>query len=267
MFKVISTAFLCLSALCSAGLNAQGTGLTLDQVVQKHIDAQGGTEKINAIQTMKATGNASLMGGQVEAPLTMIMKRPNSMRMEMSVQGQSLVQAFDGTTGWMINPFIGSNEAQKSSDEDNKTMKDDTDFIGGPLYDYKAKGSTLQLIGKEDLDGTPVYKVRVDRKSGTAMYVYIDAQTFLVIRSAGRRRQMGQDLDLETTLGNYKQVNGVMMPFTIDQKNQGQPLMHYTIDKVEVNVPTDDSMFRMPEKPKEKAEPKPSEKEKSPEKP
>jgi len=251
MFKPVSTAILCAIALGSIPLIGQEADLTLDQIVQKHIDAQGGADKINAVQTMKVTGTASLMGGQIDAPLTVIIKRPSSMRMELSVQGKSLVQAFDGTTAWMINPFMGSPDPQKSNDEDTQSVKEDADFVGGPLFDYKAKGSTVELLGKEDVEGSPAYKIKVTKKSGNVQYVYLDAQTFLAMRTSGKRKQMGQELDLETSHGNYKAVNGVMVPFSIDQKNAGKAIMQFTVEKVEVNVPADDSIFRMPEKPKE----------------
>lgn len=250
MFKPILAAFLCLPALCLFPAGAQDTELTLDQVIQKHIDAAGGAAKLKAIQTVRATGNASLMGGQMEAPVSMIMKRPNTMRMEISIQGQSIVQAFDGTTAWMVNPLMGSSDPQKSNDEDTKTARDNDDFVEGPLVDYKAKGHTVELMGKEDVDGTPAYKIKVTRKTGNVDYTYIDAQTFLTLRSNTKRRQMGQDLDIETNLANYKPVNGVMMPFSIEQKNAGKPFMQLTVEKYEVNVPADDSLFKMPEKPK-----------------
>jgi outer membrane lipoprotein-sorting protein len=256
MFNRVSTAILCAAALCSLPLIGQEADLTLDQIVQKHIDAGGGADKINAIQTMKATGTASLMGGQIEAAMTVTVKRPSSMRMEMAVQGKSIVQAFDGTTAWSINPF-GSPDPQKSNEEDTQAVKDDADFIGGALFDYKAKGNTVELIGKEDVEGSPAYKIKVTRKSGNVQYLYLDTQTFLVMRTTGKRKQMGQELDLETNHGNYKAVNGVMVPFSIDTKSSGKSIMQLTMEKVEMNVPVDDAMFRMPEKPKEEPAAKP----------
>ena len=256
MFKPFAAAILSLPVLWVLPMHAQDD-LTLDQVIQKHTDAQGGADKLKALTTVKATGNASLMGGQIEAPITMVMKRPNSMRMEMTVQGQSFVQAFDGTTSWTINPFMGSPEPQKSSEEDAATAREDSDFIDGPLFDYKSKGNTVELLGKEDVDGSPAYKIKVTKKSGNVSYIYLDAKTFLDIRSTGKRKQMGQELDIETNTGNYKAVNGVMMPFSLEQKNAGKTIIQFTISKYEVNVPADDAQFHMPEKPKDKPAEKP----------
>ncbi len=245
----LSIAIFSVLALCIVPVKAQDADLTIDQIVQKHLDAVGGADKLKAIDNVKATGNAVLMGGQVEAPVTMVLKRPTWMRLDMSVQGQTFTQAFDGTTSWMINPFMGSPDPQKASDEDTKSTRDDSDFIDGPLSDYKAKGSTVDLIGKEDVGGISAYKIKITKKSGTVQYLFLDSKTFLDMKSTGHRKQMGQEMDVETTTANFKPVNGVLLPYSIAQKANGNPVMELTVEKYEVNVPVDDAMFKMPEKP------------------
>lgn len=252
LFKPFTAAVLTLPILWILPIHAQDD-LTVDQIVQKHIDAMGGAAKLKAVHSVKTTGTASLMGGQMEAPVTVLMKRPNSMRLEMSVQGQSFVQAFDGTTQWSINPFMGSPDPTKSSEEDSAVAREDSeDFIEGALFDYKTKGYTAELVGKEDLDGSPAYKIKITKKSGNVSYEFLDAKTFLVIKSIGKRKQMGQEMEVETTSGNYKSVDGVMMPFSMEQKVGGKSMFSVAVEKHEVNGPADDAQFHMPEKPKDK---------------
>lgn len=251
MFRSLAIAVLCLPAFLIIPAAAQDAELTVDQIVEKHIQALGGADKLKAIQNVTASGKAVLMGGQFEAPVVMKVKRPSSMRMEMTMQGKSLIQAFDGTTAWMINPFVGSSDPQKSNDEDTQQARDDSDFIDGSLVDYKAKGNTIEQMGKEDVEGTAAYKLKVTKKSGSIEYEFLDAQTFLPIRSSGKRKQMGQEIEYESTPGNYKAVNGVMMPYSLSQKMNGKAALDLTLDKIEVNTPMDDSIFQMPEKPKE----------------
>jgi outer membrane lipoprotein-sorting protein len=259
MFR--SLAILCLPALFFIPAAAQETAaakdtpLTVDQIVEKHTLALGGADKLKAIQSVTLSGKA-VVAGQIEAPIVMKIKRPASMRMEMTVQGKSFIQAFDGTTSWMINPFMGSPDPQKSNDEDTQQAKDDSDFIEGALVDYKAKGNTVELIGKEDVEGTATYKLKITKKGGSIEYQYLDAQTFLPLRSSGKRKQGGQEMEFESTPSNYKPVNGVMMPYSLSQKVNGNPMMELTVEKIEVNSPIDDSIFQMPDKPKdEKKEP------------
>jgi outer membrane lipoprotein-sorting protein len=257
MLRSLATVLLCVPAFFFIPVAAQDTAaakdaaLTVDQIVEKHTEALGGTDKLKAIQSVTVTGKAVLMGGQLEAPIVMKIKRPASMRMEIAVQGKSVITGFDGTTSWMVNPFMGSSDPQKSNEEDTQQAKDDSDFIEGPLVDYKSKGNTVELIGKEDLEGTPAYKLKVTKKGGSIEYQYLDAQTFLELRSSGKRKQMGQEGDVESTPSNYKPVNGVMMPYSVSQKVNGNPMMELTIEKIEVNTPVDDAIFQMPEKPKE----------------
>jgi outer membrane lipoprotein-sorting protein len=240
-----------IAAFFSIPAHTQDAALTLDQIVEKHTAALGGAEKLKAIQSVTMTGKASLMGGQMEAPITMKVKRPAFMRMEITFQGKSLVQAFDGTTAWMINPFVGDTEPQKQNAEDTKTAGDDADFIDGSLVDYKAKGNKLELLGKEDVDGNPAYKIKVTKNGGSMEFEYLDAKTFLPVRSAGKRNQQGQEIEYETKPGNFKEVGGVMMPYHLVQNVNGQSMMDLTVEKVEVNTAMDPSIFRMPDKAKE----------------
>jgi outer membrane lipoprotein-sorting protein len=257
MFRSLAATILCVPALFFIPAAAQETAaakdtpLTVDQIVDKHTQALGGADKLKAIQSVTLSGKAVVAGGQIEAPIVMKIKRPASMRMEMTVQGKSFIQAFDGTTSWTLNPFMGSPDPQKSNDEDTQQAKDDSDFIEGSLVDYKAKGNTVELIGKEDVEGTSTYKLKITKKGGSVEYQYLDAQTFLPLRSSGKRKQAGQEMEFESTPSNYKPVNGVMMPYSLSQKVNGNPMMDLTVEKIEVNAPIDDSVFQMPEKPKE----------------
>jgi outer membrane lipoprotein-sorting protein len=223
------------------------TPLTVDQVVEKHVEALGGAAKLNAIQSLVVTGTASILG-QTEAPLTIQVKRPNLMRLEMTFQGRKIVQAFDGTTAWTINPMTGS-EPKQSSDEDTRAAQESSDFIGGNLVDYKSKGNTVELVDKEELEGVSVYKLKITKKNGSIEYDYLDAKSFLPIRTEGRRTQLGQEILYESKIANYKPVEGVLMPFRLTQLVNGRLAMEITVEKMDANVPLDGAVFKMPEKP------------------
>jgi outer membrane lipoprotein-sorting protein len=241
--------------LTTAAALAQSDTLTADQIVQKHLDALGGVEKMKAMKTARMTGKAVLGGGQIEAPMVMQVKDPRSMRIEMTLQGKSLVQAFDGTTAWMINPFQGSGEAVKMPEDETKELAESAE-LNGPFLDYKAKGVTVELLGKEDVEGTPAYKLKVTRKSGKTETMFLDASSFLTLKSMSKRKQMGQEFEIEVCLGNYKPVAGVLMAHTIEQKMGGRTMMQMELEKVEVNVPIEDAVFKMPEPKKEEPEKK-----------
>ncbi|HBY61072.1 MAG TPA: hypothetical protein DEH78_14715 [Solibacterales bacterium] len=239
-------------ALAALTVAAFGQEMTVDQIVAKHFEALGGAANLKAIQSVKMTGKAVMGGGQMEAPMTLMTKRPNLMRADLMVQGQNITQAFDGTTAWAVIPFQ-SMEPQKSSAEDTESMAENAD-LDGPLMDYAAKGNKLELIGKEDVEGSPAYKLQLTRKNGKTESYYLDAASFLLIKTTARRRQMGQELDIEIFPGNYKKVGKVMMSHSLEQKANGKPFMTMSFDTIELDVPMDAAQFKMPEpkKPEEK---------------
>jgi outer membrane lipoprotein-sorting protein len=241
-------AILAASALLLRALPDE-TPLTADQIVQKHVEAIGGKAKLNAIQTLVVTGTASILG-QTEAPLTIQVKRPNLLRLEITFQGKKVVQAFDGTIAWTMNPLVNP-EPKQSSEEDTRAAQESSDFIGGNLVDYKSKGNSVELVDKEDVEGIPVYKLKITKKSGSVEYDYLDAATFLPIKTEGKRTQLGQEILYESEIADYKPVEGVLIPFSVKQMVNGRLAMQITIEKMDANVPVDEAVFKIPGKPTE----------------
>jgi outer membrane lipoprotein-sorting protein len=246
MRRLLLIATLAASALVLLA-TPEETPLTVDQIVQKHVEALGGAAKLNSIQSLVVTGTVSILG-QTEAPLTIQVKRPNLMRLEMTFQGRKIVQAFDGTTAWTINPMVSS-EPKQSSEEDTRAAQESSDFIGGNLVDYKSKGNTVELVDKETLEGVSVYKLKITKRNGSIEYDYLDAKSFLPIRTEGRRTQLGQEILYESKIANYKPVEGVLMPFSLTQLVNGRLAMEIAVEKMDANVPLDPAVFKMPEKP------------------
>jgi outer membrane lipoprotein-sorting protein len=231
-------AFLCLPAAAQ----------TVDEVIAKHMTARGGLEKVKALQSLRMTGRLEF-GPGVEAPIIIEVKRPNRMRMEFTVQGMTGSQAYDGKTGWQVMPFNGKKDAEPMSPEDLKDAQQEAD-MDGPLVDYKVKGNQVELIGKEDVEGAQCYKLKVTLKSGDIQYQYIDTDSNLEIKEESKRMVQGTEREVETTLGDYKEVQGLFFPFAIDSGVKGSPQRQKVIiDKIELNASIDDSRFAMPAPP------------------
>ncbi len=230
-----------LIALATPLLSAQ----SVDDVIAKNVQARGGLDKIKSVQTIRSTGTMS-MGGGMEAPGLMIQKRPDMARLEFTVQGLTAVQAYDGKTAWQIMPFMGKKDAEVMSADDKKEMEENAD-LDGPLVDYKSKGNKVELLGKEKVEGTDAYKLKVTLKNGDVITDYLDADSFLEIKQETKRMIRGSEQDVESSLGDYKEVNGLMFPFAMENGIKGsQEKEKLTISKIELNVPVDDSMFKMP---------------------
>lgn len=219
---------------------------TADEIVAKHVKAQGGLDRLKAIQTMRIRAKSEAAGR--EDPITILHKRPQMIRVETKRQGLTQIQACDGRDGWAISPFQGRRDAEPMSPDEMKRLENQAD-IDGPLVDYQAKGNKVELIGKDKLEGTDVYKLRVTLKNGALETLYIDADSFMLIKSESKRIIRGVERETETELGDYKLVQGVMMPFSIERGAKGAPFRQkMAIEKIEVNVPIDDAVFQMPPK-------------------
>jgi outer membrane lipoprotein-sorting protein len=219
---------------------------TVDELLAKHYEACGGLDKLKALNTMRVTGTITVAPG-MEAPFTMERKRPGMRRMEFTIQGMTGIQAFDGTKTWSVMPFMGKKDPEVGSDEDNKNAMDDADFDGA-LVDYKAKGHTIELMGKEAVEGADAFKLKVTKKNGNIEYDYLDAETYLLVKTEGKVRRRGTEMEGETTFSDYKDVDGTMQPFSMESgaKEMGQK-QKLTFTKIELNVPLLDSRFAVPE--------------------
>lgn len=221
---------------------------TLDEILAKHYAAIGGLEQWQRVQSMKASGRITV-GPGIEAPFTMILKRPLKMRMEFTFQGMTGVQAFDGEAGWMVMPFMGSPDPQPLPAEEAKNFQEEAD-IDGPLVNYAAKGHKVEFVGKEDVEGTPAYHLRITLKSGDVREYYLDAEHYLPIKAVGKRPIQGTEMEVETILGDYKSVGGLMVAHSIESRIKGTAQTQaLTIDSIEWNVAVEDSLFVMPRKP------------------
>lgn len=240
MIRRVFLAILALSILVPC-LSAQ----TVDEIIAKNVQARGGADKLKSIQTVKSTATMA-MGPGMEAPGVLIQKRPMLARLEFTVQGLTAVQAYDGKNAWEIMPFMGKKDPELMSADEAKETEEMAD-IDGPLMDYKSKGHQVELLGKEKIEGTDAYKLKATLKNGDVQTIYIDSDSFLEIKEETTRTVRGSEQVIESAIGDYKEVNGVMFPFAIESGVKGSPdKQKLTITKVELNLPADDSIFKMP---------------------
>ena len=235
----------CLSIVALAVLVPSLWAQTADDIIAKNIQARGGMDKLKSVKTIKTTATMT-MGPGMEAPGIMFQKRPEMARLEFTVQGLTAVQAYDGSKAWQIMPFMGKKDAELMSADETKEMEETAD-LDGPLVDYKAKGNAVELLGKEKVEGTDAYKLKVTLKNGDVQTEYIDADSYLEIKEETTRTVRGTEHNFESSIGDYKEVDGIIFPFAIESGVKGtDQKQKITISKIELNVPADDSIFKMP---------------------
>jgi outer membrane lipoprotein-sorting protein len=229
---------------------------TVDEIIAKNVEAKGGLEKLKSVQSLRMTGKM-MVGPGMEAPMVIETARPHKMRVEFTFQGMTGIQAYNGTSGWMVMPFMGKKDPEPMSADDLKQAEDQAD-IDGPLVDYKEKGHQVELLGKDEIEGTPVYKLKLTKKNGDVSTLYLDADSFLEIKAEGKAKVRGQEIEGETTFGDYKEVGGLVIAHSIQSKMKGGqgPGQTITFEKVEINPDLPASRFEMPAKPAETPAPK-----------
>jgi outer membrane lipoprotein-sorting protein len=236
---------LLLTALCMAILSLATTAQTADEIVSKYIKAIGGMEKISAIKSLRATGKFT-GGGGFEAMTVDENKRPGMYRNEFSLQGMTAVTAYNGKTGWKINPFQGKKDAESMGEDELKGMVESAD-MDGPLVNYSAKGNKIEYVGKEEYEGSDVYKLKVTLANGTVKTYYLDAEYYVPIKIETKRTIRGTEVEFEEIFGDYKEAGGVYFPFSIESGPKGGSFhSNVTLEKIEINPPLDDSRFMMP---------------------
>ncbi len=230
-----------LTFFCQAPLLAQ----TAEEIIAKYLKTIGGMEKIQAVKTLRRTGKF-IGGGGFEAVVVQDNKRPNKVRREFKIQGMAGISAYDGKNGWQIQPWSGKKDPEALGEEETKQILDDADF-DGPLVDSRRKGNTIEYVGTEPVEGTDALKLKVTLANGEVRYYYMDTDYYVPIKIETKRMIRGAEQEFETTLGDYKEVSGWYLPFSVASGPKGAEEMgKIQYETIEANVPLDDDLFRMP---------------------
>jgi hypothetical protein len=213
--------------------------------VTKYIKTIGGMEKIQTVITLRRTGRFT-GGGGFEAVVLEEKKRPNMVRQEFTLQGLTGVNAYSGKAGWKIEPWQGKRDPEPLGEEEMKQILEDSDF-DGPLINYQQKGSKVEFAGMEPVEGTDTYKLKVTLSNGDIRFFYMDSDSYVPIKIETKRMVRGAEREYETLLGAYKQVDGWFLPYYVETNVKGsQDKQKVTYEKIEANVPIDDSRFEAP---------------------
>lgn len=232
--------------LLSAPLAAEPD--TLEEVLGKHYEAIGGLEKWQGLDSCRLEGLV-VMGEGIEAPFVMTYKRPQRSRMEITVNEMTRVQAFDGETAWMVVPFSGSSEPQILDDELIPMMREQSDF-SGPLIDWESKGHAVELVGRVASDDGDLWHLGVTLADGGKRDYFVDAQTYLLARIEATTEFMGDEIEVETILSDYKDVDGLTMAHSIWSGPRGAAEgQQLEILGIELDVEVEDEFFAVPETP------------------
>ncbi|HET8725562.1 MAG TPA: hypothetical protein VFM53_15290 [Anaeromyxobacteraceae bacterium] len=188
-------------------------------------------------------------GGEkpVQLPFVMELERPRKSRVELTFRGERAVQVYDGSSGWKLRPFLGRREVEPFTAEEARVAAQQAD-LDGPLIDADRKGSRVELLGTEPVEGRDAYKLHVTLPSGDVRNVWVDAQTFLEVRIDGSRRMDGKPRPVFTYFRDYRAVDGLVIPHELETAVEGvRGSEKIRIEHVAVNPPLDESRFGRPD--------------------
>ncbi len=216
---------------------------TVDEILAEHFKVIG-QEKL--LQTNTFSTKGKIMQGQIEIPFTSFHRRPMYFRSEASFQGMEIITAFDGEKGWAVNPFAGSSDPLPMTAEQVDRMKLQADY-DGMLYNYQEKGYQVELVGIESVDDIETYVLKLTRPNGDIINTFIDAENYVILKTSSKLKMQDVDVETESFYSNYKYINEILSPFSLETKRDGQTIMQMTFDEINYDVEIDDSIFMMPE--------------------
>ena len=273
------------SLAAAADVSPSGAKLSAADIVDKNVAARGGLQAWRAVQTMSLSGKLGAGGNQratlqvpvpgkraaemaiasprpaeeAQLPFLMEVKRPRKMRFELQFNGSTAIQVYDGANGWKLRPFLNRNVVEPYTADELKMSSMQAD-LDGPLVDYAAKGTKIELVGMEKVEDRNTYKLKLTMKNGSAIHVWIDAQTFLEAKIEGQPRRLdGTDHPVEVYFRDYRPVDGLQIPYVLETrvlpvahtalgfKDTPVPPEKTFIEKVVVNPKLDESLFSKPE--------------------
>ena len=276
----VLVSFVFASSLAAAPGTSPAAKLSAADIAAKNVAARGGLQAWRAVQTMSMSGKMGAGGNQraalpipvpgkkghqfamparpseeVQLPFVMELARPGKMRVELEFNGQTAIQVFDGTNGWKLRPFLNRREVEPYTAEEMKMASAQSD-LDGPLVDYAAKGTKIDLDGIEKVEGRDNYRLKLTLKGGQETRVWVDAKTFLETKIEGQPRRLdGAYHPVEVYYRDYRSVSGLQIPFVLETKvlpvaktatgfkDSPVPVEKLTIETVTVNPKLDDSQF------------------------
>ena len=227
---------------CSVHLGA--AELTAAQIAAKNVAARGGQAAWHAVSGLSMAGDMDAGGKQdVKLPFVLSMKRPNKSRLEITFADKTALQVYDGSKGWKYRPFLNREDIEPFTEQEARSAA--ATEIDSPLMDYASKGSKLELVGMDKVEGKAAYKLRLTPQTRAPYHVWVDASSFLEVKVEGEPRKMDNRVrPVVVYYRDYKTVGGLTLPQVLETAVEGvAQTRKIKITSFKLNPPLDDALF------------------------
>lgn len=208
------------ASLGSLGVAPAAVAMDADELIAQHVRARGGAEALQQVKVLRREGRLVIPGFDADIRIVETRARPGSIRQDVTLQGLTAVQAYDGKQAWQIQPFQGRKDPELMTPDDAKALIA-SGYMDGMLVGYRERGAKVDYLGLEDVDGTPAHKLRLAEKDGDQYTFYVDPDTYMVIREVQKRTLRGAEQETEIDYGEYEKVGDVYVPMTEEQGAKG----------------------------------------------
>jgi len=222
-------------------------GQTTEEILSKHQAAMGSAEKWSAVKSLVMKSKFNVQGMDIESKTSILIGQ--GFRTDVEVMGNKIITVVDGESGWMLRPaMMGGTGSPESLPADQVKMASSQKYVGSTLLIAQKQGAKIELESKEKLDGADVYLLKVTKSNGDESQVYVSALTYFIVKTTGKVKANGQEIDTEVNFSNYKAVDGLYFPFTMETASPMGGMMTVETSAVELNATLDPSIFAKPTK-------------------
>jgi outer membrane lipoprotein-sorting protein len=214
MKTMIKSICLVAGMLVASVASAQST----EEILAKHEAAMGGEDKWATVKTAVIKNKFSVQGMDIESKTSLVIGK--SFRTEVEVMGNKIITVIDGDKGWMNRPAM----------------------MGGTGEPEDMPAEQVKLAGSQKTLGT------VTKPSGEDSKVYVSTATNFVVKTQTKVQANGQEIDSEVSFSNYKMVNGLAFPHTVETPSPMGGTMTVETVSVEINPTIDAAIFAKPSK-------------------
>ena len=233
--KVVKTSLIALTLMMGASLSTYAQ--TAEEIIQKHIAAIGGMESWKKVNSIKMNGSITAQG--MEIPVSVTSVHGKGMRMDMTIMGTSNYMILTPKEGWTYFPVQQQQKPEPLTADQVKQSQDQLD-VQGELIDYETKGSKIAFVGKDDMEGTEVLKVRLTDKEGKEKTLFFDAANYYLLREVEKMKADGKEIEATVSFSNFQKLpEGIVVPLTVDSV-----MGPVSMKSIEVNPTVDEKIFK-----------------------
>ena len=217
---------------------------SVDQIIEKYQQALGGQAAYEKITTRAMKGTVEIPDDNVTGTAQVVAKAPGSFRLTMDIPGYGVIETvLDGGNGWEKNPDSGTHAMSKA---DLAVAQRDHHFYREVRL--KDLYPTMHPAGRDKVNGREVYVVEATPAAGPAERLYFDAENGLLVKRDFERVTLEDGIvQYEVLLRDYRDVDGLKLPFTIEQRAPDNTMI-FKFAEIKNNAPLADTAFAKPEK-------------------